>query len=156
MNPNSLRHLNRQQVGAYAEYYVKMQLTIHGFQVYSSEVDDRGIDFVARYKKSQFLEVQVKSSRTTKYIFMQKSKFDLDDSLYLALVLLSDGQEPDIYFIPSTRWATPDGMFVSKDYEGLKSNPEWGLYLSKKNTPILSEFRLTNLLEKIKENEALL
>jgi len=34
-------------VGRYAEYYVKMEFTLHGFDVYSAaEVDDKGIDFV--------------------------------------------------------------------------------------------------------------
>lgn len=34
--------LNGLQVGRYAEYFVKMEFTMHGFQVYTSEVDDRG------------------------------------------------------------------------------------------------------------------
>jgi hypothetical protein len=34
--------LNKQQVGASAEYFVKMKLTLYGFQVYKTEVDDRG------------------------------------------------------------------------------------------------------------------
>ena len=41
--------LSKQQVGAYTEYFVKMELTMFGFQVYSAEVDDRGIDFIARH-----------------------------------------------------------------------------------------------------------
>ena len=32
--------LNSQQVGAYAEYFVKMEFTRHGFQVFKPEVDD--------------------------------------------------------------------------------------------------------------------
>ena len=57
------QRLNRQQVGAFSEYFVKMELTMHGFQVYTSEVDDRGIDFVARHEDGPFLSVQVKSIR---------------------------------------------------------------------------------------------
>jgi hypothetical protein len=49
--------LNRQQIGAFAEYFVKMELTMLGFQVYSTEVDDRGIDFVVRYEKGPFLSI---------------------------------------------------------------------------------------------------
>jgi hypothetical protein len=56
--------LNKQQVGAYTEYYVKMELTLHGFQVYTTEVDDRGIDFVAQYSEGPFIKVQVKSLRS--------------------------------------------------------------------------------------------
>ena len=42
--------LNKQQVGAYAEYFVKMELTMYGFQVYATEIDDRGIDFIAHFE----------------------------------------------------------------------------------------------------------
>ena len=34
--------LNNQQVGSYVEYFVKMELTMYGFEVYTTEVDDRG------------------------------------------------------------------------------------------------------------------
>ena len=81
--------LNKQQVGAYTEYFVKMELTMYGFQVYGTEVDDRGIDFVARHDRGPFIEVQVKSLRPIGYVFMQKDKFTLREHLYLALGLLS-------------------------------------------------------------------
>jgi hypothetical protein len=38
------------QVGRYAEYLVKMEFTLYGFDVYTAEVDDKGIDFVVRKK----------------------------------------------------------------------------------------------------------
>jgi len=82
--------LSRQQVGTFAEYFVKMELTMYGFQVYTSEVDDRGVDFVARYEKGPFYSIQVKSLRKNGYIFMQKDKFDLDIDMYLAVVLLHE------------------------------------------------------------------
>ena len=80
------KNLSKQQVGAYAEYFVKMELTMHGFQVYSPEVDDRGIDFVARRNTEPFIEIQVKSLRSMGYVFMQKSKFPLRQGTYLALL----------------------------------------------------------------------
>ena len=64
--------LNRQQVGTFSEYFVKMELTMLGFQVYSTEVDDRGIDFVVRYEKGPFLSIQVKSIREKGYVFMRR------------------------------------------------------------------------------------
>ena len=66
------KNLNRQQVGAFSEYFVKMELTMFGFQVYSTEVDDRGIDFVVRYEDGPFLSIQVKSIREKGYVFIQK------------------------------------------------------------------------------------
>lgn len=44
--------LSSLQLGRYAEYFVKMEFTLYGFDVYTSEVDDRGIDFVIRGGKS--------------------------------------------------------------------------------------------------------
>lgn len=46
----------------------KIELTMYGFQVNQTEVDDRGVDFVARYKRGSFMDVQVKSIRSLSYI----------------------------------------------------------------------------------------
>ena len=61
--------LNKLQVGAFSEYFVKMELTMYGFQVYTTEVDDRGIDFVARFENGSFVSIQVKSVRENGYVF---------------------------------------------------------------------------------------
>src|SRR5271157_1328205 len=99
------------QVGKYAEYYIKMEFTMFGFDVYSSEVDDKGIDFVIRKnEKGQndetnlYFDIQVKSLRQTKtqYVFMPKSKFNInDDNLLLALALFYNGKLPNLYLIPA-------------------------------------------------------
>lgn len=141
--------LSRQQVGAYAEYFVKMELTMHGFQVYSTEVDDRGIDFVARRDAGPYIEVQVKSLRGSGYVFVQNSKFPLRDGRFLALVLFTEGTEPELFLIPASVWLTPTGTFVDRKYEGegMTSQPEWGINVSKKNRPDLSCFAFEKTLE---------
>ena len=35
--------LNHLQLGRYAEYFIKMEFTALGFDVYSAEVDDKGL-----------------------------------------------------------------------------------------------------------------
>lgn len=138
--------LNKQQVGAYTEYFVKMELTLYGFQVYGTEVDDRGIDFVARYEQGPFIEVQVKSLRSLGYVFLEKAKFMLRDHLYLALGLLLAEQPPDLYLIPSIAWKEGNALFVSRDYRGRKSKPEWGLNISQKNMPFLVPYRFETVV----------
>ncbi len=128
------------QIGRYAEYFVKMEMTLHGLEVYSSEVDDRGIDFVARTSKGVFYEIQVKSALKTDYIFFQKNKFALRHSLLAAVVLLSEGFPPQLFLIPSSAWSTPNELLVSRDYEEKKSRPEWGLKLGKKYRPQLAQY----------------
>jgi hypothetical protein len=132
MGRYSWSQMNKLQVGRFAEYFTKMEFALYGFEIFTSEVDDRGIDFVVRYKSKDFLEIQVKSARDANYIYMQKTKFPLRPSRYLALVLLPEDLAPEIYLIPSTVWLTPNALFVDRDYEGLKSKPEWGVSLSGK------------------------
>lgn len=133
--------LNSHQVGRFAEFFVKMEFALYGFEVYTSEVDDRGIDFVARHGTGGFYEVQVKSVRESNYVFMHKSKFPLHPDRLLALVLLEEEQPPDLYLIPATAWLSPSGLLVSRDYEGRKSKPEWGIQLSGRTRPLLLRYR---------------
>ena len=90
-------NLTAQKLGTFCEYYAKMALASYGLNVYTAEVDDHGIDFVAE-SKNGFLKFQVKSIRisTSQYVFMRKDYFDIEDkNLYLLLILLTDGEYPD-------------------------------------------------------------
>jgi hypothetical protein len=142
--------LNRQQVGRYAEYLFKMQFVMLGFDVYGAEVDDRGIDFVLRQDNpTKYWDVQVKSVRRGGYVFIPKSKFRMTSNYLVALAIFQNGSQPDLFLIPATRWRTPDGTFVDRNYEGLKSAPEYGLNLSTKAGQALQAFRFDNGLESI-------
>lgn len=138
------------QLGRYAEYYAKMEFASYGFEVYTSEVDDHGIDFIAKTRDGSFIELQVKAVRQSNYVFMRKDKWDINNrNTYLVLLLVEDGKMPDVYLIPATVWKSPNGLFGDKDYKGLKSKPEYGLNLSKKNMPLLERYRIETLLSKL-------
>lgn len=139
------------RVGAFSEYFVKMEMTMYGFQVYSSEVDDRGIDFVVRYENGPYISIQVKSIREKGYVFMQKSKFNLSSDLYMALAILHEGIEPKLFLIPSKAWENRNALLVDRDYEGKKSKPEYGLNLSIKNMGLLEEYSFTKIVEDLKK-----
>lgn len=144
----SRKSLTPQKLGTFCEYYAKMTLLSYGLDVYTSEVDDHGIDFVAE-SESGFFKFQVKAIRTSssQYVFMKKEYFNIEDStLFLFLILLSDGEHPKIYLIPSTAWKQENSLFVSHDYEGKKSKPEYGLNISKKNKEELEKYNFQNML----------
>lgn len=146
--------LNKLQVGTFVEYYVKMEFAMYGFQIYTSEVDDRGLDFVARYKNSDFLSIQVKSLRTRNgYIFMKKKYFEPHPNLYVVVGLLTDTEVPNLYLIPSTVWLNPNNVFVNREYgEDKISDPEWGLNISKKNMPAIEPYRFEKMIESLINN----
>ena len=147
----SRKELTRQKLGTFGEYYAKMTLASYGMSIYASEVDDHGIDFVAETKQG-FLKFQVKTLRKgTRYVFMQEEHFDItDDSLYLFLTLLTDGEHPVSYLIPASAWQNTDTVFVHRKYEGKKSKPEYGINLSKKNLPCIEKYKLENVVGEIK------
>lgn len=136
--------LNSLQLGKYAEYFAKMEFASYGLEVFSSEVDDRGIDFIIKNKIGRFSEIQVKSLRGTGYVFAQKSKFNISSpNLYMALLIFKEGLMPDFFLIPSKAWEVPNEVFVDRNYDkpGQTSKPEYGINISNKNYAILEIFR---------------
>ena len=128
------------QLGRYAEYFVKMEFTLYGFDVYTSEVDDRGIDFVIRKEQDRYYDIQVKSVYKAKYIFFPKHKFELGENLFAAVVIFVDRESPKLFLIRSTAWQSVNALVVSRNYEMKKSRPEWGLNISRKNDALLAGY----------------
>ena len=128
-----------------------MDFTLWGFEVYTSEVDDRGIDFVVRTNDRIYYDIQVKSVRRKGYIFFNKSTFQLRSNLLASILIFNPGEPPAHYLIPSTEWLVPNKLLVDRNYEGLKSTPEWGINISGKNMPIMETYafdtRVRDLLE---------
>jgi hypothetical protein len=134
--------LNRLQLGKYAEYLAKMEFILHGCDVFTSEVDDHGIDFVVRTRAGRHYDIQVKSYRpvSNKYVFLQKSKFPISPQSLLTLVQFVDGEAAKLFLVPSSVDGAHNPILESRDYgEGKKSPPEWGLTLSRKKLAALAD-----------------
>ena len=144
------------QLGRYAEYYAKMEFASYGYEVYTSEVDDHGVDFVVKVPgTAKFYEVQVKSVRDYGYVFISKSKMPVLTAHRLVChIHFIDGQLPDVFVSPATAWAEPNAVLVERNYDkpGQTSKPEWGISLSKKNyyllDPYTSDAKLKELIGK--------
>ncbi|UVK46592.1 hypothetical protein BPNPMPFG_002275 [Mesorhizobium sp. AR07] len=139
--------LDKLRVGRWGEQLTTMALTQRGLDVYLPAVDDRAIDLLVRIESDpvQFAEVQVKTIRLSKpsYLFMRKKHFAIGPNRFLALVVLQEGRpDPEIFIIPSTAWSEPKAPFVSRDFEGLQSEPEFGLTVSRSTLSSLERYRL--------------
>ena len=131
--------LSAPQLGKYAEYLVKMEFLLCGCDVYTSEVDDHGIDFVARTSQGNHYDVQVKSLRRSQYVFLPKDKFRIHPTNLLALVLFVEGEPARLFLVHSCVGNGPNPIFKGYDYEGKRSDPEWGITLSKKKLATLDQ-----------------
>lgn len=131
---NNWTKLNPRQLGKYGEYLSKMEFTKSGFDVYTPDIDDKSIDFIIRKNENEYFDIQVKSVRNHNYVFMKKNLFIPRKNLYLSLVLFEENQEPLLFLIPSLAWFEKSHKFlVSRNYENKKSNPEWGISITKSN-----------------------
>ncbi|MBE0448577.1 MAG: DUF4365 domain-containing protein [Actinobacteria bacterium] len=146
MDKYNWSRLNSLQLGRYAEYFTKMEFALYGFDIYMPEIDAKGIDFVIRKDIDRYYDVQVKSVRDLNYIFIPKDKLPLSENMLVAIVIFFDGKPPSLYLIPATAWRQPNALFVSHDYEGKKSKPEWGLNLSQKNMPLLEQYEFSKIV----------
>ncbi len=126
--------LNNIQIGRYGEYLAKMEFTAYGFDVYTSEVDDHGVDFIAKNKDGVFLEVQVKSICKTSYMFIKKDKIKADDRHIVVLIRFKDFEQPEMYVFPASVWKEPNPVFRDRKYN------EWGFNYSKKNRNLIEQF----------------
>ncbi|MBR5382131.1 MAG: DUF4365 domain-containing protein [Oscillospiraceae bacterium] len=142
--------LNHLQFGRYAEYYAKMEFTSYGYDVYTSEVDDHGVDFIAKSPAGCFLEVQVKAVRGCNYTYIKANKLELDDRHIVCYLRFDDGLLPDIFIIPAIVWQTPNAVFVC--YHAGRSekagSKEFGINSSKKNAHLLESYRADRYFEK--------
>ncbi len=126
--------LNRQQLGRYGEYYTKLSFTKEGFDVFTAEVDDKGIDFVIRKNDKEYYDIQVKSVRNLNYVFVRKEVFSPRKNLLLILLLFKNGNEPIVLLIPSLDWKNKTHSFLNdRDYIGKKSKPEYGVTITPRN-----------------------
>lgn len=152
MDWKSLSEQSRSKFGAYGEYYAKMEFASYGFDVFTSEVDDHGIDFVVKGKQGYFA-IQVKSVQVgTGYVFMGKEHFNIEDeSLYLCLLIFEQEHLPKMYLLPATAWRTETDLLRYRPYDkpGYKSKPEYGINISNKNMLELTVYEFKNMVKSI-------
>ncbi|MDO5519781.1 MAG: DUF4365 domain-containing protein [bacterium] len=151
MDWKSLSDKSRQKFGAYGEYYAKMEFASYGGDVYTSEVDDHGIDFVCKLKDI-FLEIQVKSIQEgTGYVFMPKAHFDInDEQLFVCLLIFKQGSLPNMYLISASAWQNTNDLLRYRAYDkpNQKSKPEYGINISSKNMQYLNEYKFDTVIKK--------
>ncbi|MCY9664457.1 hypothetical protein M5X11_05740 [Paenibacillus alginolyticus] len=54
-----------------------------------------------------------------------------------------------MYLVPAVAWNKETDLLKDKDYVNLKSKPEWGINISKKNMTLLEQFNFPNIISGI-------
>jgi hypothetical protein len=138
--------LNKLQKGSFGEHFAKMEFALYGFLVFAAEVDDRGIDFIARTLDGRYYDVQVKTISDYNYTYISQSKFA--KTLLICLIVLREGHAPEPYLFQGSDWALETGGLLAFNHYPSAKEPECGIHCSAKRQPILDRFRFEGVVEK--------
>ncbi len=86
------------------------------------------------------IEVFVSTQRVGGYVFWTKRRFQPASDRFAAIVLLADGDRPDVYLLPSTEWRHASPPLTNRDNVGKKSEPEFGISLAHSSLPALERY----------------
>jgi len=126
-----------------------MAFTLEGFEVYNTEYDDRGIDFVIRNSLGKFYSVQVKATDENSNPFIRKEKFQSSDDFMLCAVRLVENKPPSLYLALGVDW-TKDTECLHFNPEGGASGPYYEMRFSNKYLDELSQHEFQIYIEKIR------
>ncbi len=142
-------HLSGMQLGRCAESFCRLEFMSYGFSVYTPELDDHGVDFVAK-RNGEFYEVQVKSVRQDNYLYIRKDKLSISERFLICYLRFVDGKLPDVFIFPATVWKNPNALFVDRPYDkpGQKSAPEVGICYNQKNAVWMEPHRADKFFKK--------
>ena len=139
--------LSKPQVSGVGVELVRQRLAAAGFSVAAASERTPTRLVVQRYGSREYA-VRVATCRPPggNYAFFTKKTMALDENTFVALVLLEDGRAPDLFLIPTVAWCEPSSLLVDRDYEGMQSDPEWGISVTGKSRPLLESFMFSRQL----------
>ena len=139
--------LTKLQLNERARGIFESEFKCNGFIVNRVKCNYRTISLLVSSDKGIRHLVHIRSVRGYKYIYFKKKGFPLHPTWLAGVALLFEGQKPKLYLIPSTEWKTSNPLLKSPDYLGKKSDPEWGINLSKKNMEHLEQFVFNKMIK---------
>jgi len=90
------------------------------------------------------VEVFISTQRVGGYAFWTKRRLQPSRERFAVVVVLGDAPEPDVFLVPSTEWLEAVEPLTDRDYEGRKSEPEYGIELTPTALPLLARYAWTH------------
>ena len=113
----------------------------------SQKESGRGVDFIIKTNNGNSYQVYCQSIDTPSERSIKISKQDLgelNDNLFVGLVLLIESETRVLYLIPSTVFLTPNAIFKSNDVM-LAHLSNWEISVFTSAIPELSKYALDNI-----------
>lgn len=149
MLKTTYKHLNKVQKGSFGEAFSKMAFTLEGFEVYSSEYDDRGIDFIVRNSSGKYFPVQVKTTDDRSNPFIKKDRFQETDEFIFCAVRIIESELPTLYIARGSEWKS-NFECLNYNSNGGASGPYYEILFSAKYTKQLEQFEFRKYIDNIR------
>ena len=145
--------LSKPQVAGVGVQLISQKFTSAGFSVVTPSERTPTRLVVQRYGGPAY-SVRVATCRPPggNYAFFTKKTMALADDTLVTLVLLQDGCAPALFLIPTVAWRDPTPLLVDREYEGMQSEPEWGISVTGKSRPLLKPFMFSRQMRRLVEN----
>ncbi len=141
--------LSRLQRGNFAETFAKISFMMEQYEVFSTDVDEKGVDFVAKSLDGKYYEVQVKSVIDRNYTFVVEDKFF--EELLICLILFEDNTFPKIYLFKKKDWNDENYSLLRLNKFDNATQKEYGFHLSKKYDAILEQFKFSEYFNELRK-----
>jgi hypothetical protein len=104
------------------------------------DTDSRSGPLAVTTTSGRQVEVFVSTQRLGGYAFWTKRRLQPASDRFVAIVLLSDEEEPQIFLFATTEWRNATPPFRDRDNVGKRSEPEYGVSLARSSLPALQRY----------------
>ncbi|TRX51278.1 hypothetical protein FNH22_24390 [Fulvivirga sp. M361] len=134
--------------------FVEQELTKASLEVFSSERESRGVDFIAKTPSRKYHELFLQPINLDFTRSVKIPKGDLGepkDNLWIALVFVMKEIEPVLHLIPSKVLENPDNyiFFNHEQDERFSHLSNWEIKVFQKSIGELSKYSLTNMASRL-------
>ncbi|MEM7549491.1 MAG: hypothetical protein AAF363_07450 [Bacteroidota bacterium] len=136
------------------EQFVKQELMKAGLEVFASESENRGVDFIIKTPSGKYHELFLQPINLdfTRSVKIPKNDLgELKDNLWIVLVFVMKGMEPVLHLIASKVLQSPDNyiFFEHEQGERFKHLSNWEIKVFQKGIGELSKYSLTSMISKL-------
>ena len=130
--------------------FVKSKLENDGLKLTPKESGREGVDFLIGTNKLFLQSLDLDTiDRSAKIV--KRDLGELQDNLFLILVLIIEEEPRMVYIIPSKDLSQSDSdIFISNDVSLMPSLSNWEIRISVHTIPKLAKYSLENMLDKLK------
>ncbi|WP_042503678.1 hypothetical protein [Algibacter lectus] len=136
-------------VNNYALQFMKLELQNAQIEVSANESGREGVDFLIGNKQIFFQPLDLDTILQS-FKILKNELGELNDNLFIALVLIIEKQPRVVYIIPSKQLQDSNNeFFINNDVSLMPSLSNWEIKISSKTIEELEKYALNNMIDKL-------